>query len=146
MEAAVDISSNRQELIGDLGIVLSFCRTEPVKVWGDPTVKAGQRTYRLLRLCQFLRARDEGLEVLDLIGTDFSLDGEKNLHSIASNSPPNFAVYEGIRSEDVAEAIAEFQCLISGNQRIKSRYFQLKPLNVFYFELLQDGWPVLIAS
>ena len=116
MEAAVDISSNRQELIGDLGIVLSFCRTEPLKVWGDPTVKPGQRTYRLLRLCQFLRARDEGLELLDLLGTDFSLDGEKSLDSIASHSSSNLSVYEGIRSEDVAEAIAEFQCLISGNK------------------------------
>lgn len=116
MEAAVDISSNCQELIGDLGIVLSFCRTEPCKVWWDPTVKPGHRTYRLLRLCQFLQARDEGLELLDLLAIDFTLDRDP-FNLIASNSSPIHA-YEGIQNEDVAEAIAEFQHLIGGKRPI----------------------------
>lgn len=115
MEAAVDISSNhRQELIGDLGIVLSFCRAEPIKVWRDPTVEPGQRTYRLLRLCLFLRARDEGLELLELIGTDFPLDRVDSQQDRTQAQKPFNCFYEGIRSSRVALAIAEFQSLISG--------------------------------
>lgn len=117
MEAAVDISSNhRQELIGDLGIVLSFCRAEPVKVWRDLTTEPGKRTYRLLRICIFLRARDEGLELLELLGTDFPLDQEEN--QIQDQTKKRKAVncfYEGIRSEQVTRTIADFQNLIGGN-------------------------------
>ncbi len=116
MEAAVDISSNyRQKLIAELGIVLSFCRAEPLKVWRDPSTKAGQRTFRLFRLCLFLRARDEGLELLELLGTDFSLNSDDKSRESMTNSLSNFSIFEGIRSEQVARIIADFEHLISGN-------------------------------
>ncbi|KAI9552309.1 hypothetical protein GHT06_022673 [Daphnia sinensis] len=137
MEAAVDISSNCQELIGDLGIVLSFCRTEPCKVWRDPTIKAGHRTYRLLRLCLFLQARDEGLELLDLLATDFCSASGKDVLSLITNSNSPTYVYEGIQSEEVAEVIAEFQYLISGWSACLDRILKLATPNRIVEQLVQ---------
>ena len=120
MEVALGMSSvHRQELIGDLGIILSFCRAEPARVWKDPTTEAGQRAYRLLGLCLFLRAKDEGLELLELLGTDFNMDPDKkriNNNNNNNNNTPSFLIsFEGVQSPQVARRIAEFQCLISGN-------------------------------
>ena len=111
MEAAVDsqISPN-QELIEDLGIVISFCRAEPLKVFRDPSTKVGQRTFRLFRLCLFLRASRQGLELLDLLAIDF-------------NSSSSF---EGIRSEQVARVIAEFQQLICGKSKSVCLLFKIR--------------------
>ena len=112
MEAAVDsqISPN-QELIDDLGIVISFCRAEPLKVFRDPSTKVGQRTFRLFRLCLFLRASRQGLELLDLLAIDFN----------SSSSS-----FEGIRSEQVARVIAEFQQLICGKSKSVCLLFKIR--------------------
>ncbi len=96
-------TSSHQKSIETLRRILSFCRDEPMTVFGDPTAVPGERTGRLLRLCVFLYAREEGLDLLKLIGTDFAKEG--NFEQV---------FYEGIRSDLVAQQIAEFECRISG--------------------------------
>lgn len=87
-----------------LGRILSFCRLEPVIVFGDSeTTLPGERTGRLLQLCVSLNAKQEGLDLLELIGICYS-DPVKGEISV-----------EGIRSYRVAELIAEFECRVSGN-------------------------------
>ena len=56
-------------------------------------MKSGELTARLLRLCTVLNAREEGLSLLKVL---------------ADNG-------EGVRTNQVAQAIADFECQITGN-------------------------------
>jgi hypothetical protein len=80
-------------------------------VFVDPTCVPGERACRLLHICVFLRAQEEGLDLLKLMSTDFlneELCGENH----------SDVYYEGIRSNEVAQKIAEFECRVSGKSQI----------------------------
>lgn len=70
------------------------------KVWRDPATGGADRAERLFRLCVKFQAKEEGVKLLGLINSECYINYQY--------------VYEGIRNEKVAEAIAEFQCLVAG--------------------------------
>lgn len=100
-------TSTHQKTFQDLNQILSFCRAKPFTVFGDSTVIRGERTSRLLQICVSLRARQEGLDLLEILGTDYvnpdNCTREKEI------------LYEGIQSHQVAQLVAEFECQVSGN-------------------------------
>ena len=109
----------REKAVKDLRKIISFCCDQPIQVWTKPTAKKGELTLKLLRLCTFLRAREEGLALLKILGTDFG---------------PKF---EGIQNGNVARAIVEFECDVAGKSlflSFSSEYFFL--LNYYLFA----GW------
>jgi hypothetical protein len=73
-------------------------------------MKKGELTLRLLQFCIALRARKEGLDLLKNLGSSFDED---------SQDRENF---EGIKTEDVALAIAKFECQVCGNFEVKSTH------------------------
>ena len=103
----------RQEIVRELQKIISFCCTEPRKAWSeeweewdeDDDKKKGKLTLRLLRLCTALRAREEGLALLKILGSD-----------IDSNDHYNQICFEGVQNECVAQAIVEFECKITGKR------------------------------
>jgi hypothetical protein len=96
----------------DLRAVISVCSSDPWHMWKQTGLGKGKLTERLLRLCIDLGAREEGLALIKLLGTDFSLPQEGT-----SNIQENF---EGIQSEKVAKAIVEFECRVSGKHYFES--------------------------
>ena len=85
----------RQESIQELQKIISFCHAHPktdLSYTNEKGRKPGELTYRLLRFCIALRAREEGLLLLKMMSQGF----------------------EGIKSEEVAQAIVEFLCQVSG--------------------------------
>lgn len=95
----------RQSLTQDLKNLISFGCIEPLKLWARSGMEKGEFTLRLLRLCIRLEAREEGLALLKLLSSDFAEDSQDGI----GNDTENF---EGIKTEQVALAIAEFQCLV----------------------------------
>ena len=102
-QTAISHIQPKTSILETLRRMLSFCREDPMAVFGDPTAVPGERTGRLLELCVSLKARDEGLDLLKLIGTDFAKEGSFER-----------VFYEGIRSDLAAKQIAEFECRVSG--------------------------------
>ena len=87
----------RQSVKSDLRQLLSFCRAEPLRAWTTSGLGKGELTLRLLRFCITLRAREEGLDLLKLLGSKFDSDN-----------------FEGIQNDQVARAIADFVSQVSG--------------------------------
>ncbi len=106
----------RQEVTRDLGKIISFCCAEPLQVWkpnSQQTERKGEFTLKLLRLCTVLRAREEGLTFLKVLGTDLVTSKEQ--------SAKETTFFEGIQSEEVAQAIVDFECQVTGS--FKFHYF-----------------------
>lgn len=102
-----------QKKIETLCKIITYCRANPYKVFGDPTVTPGIRSSRILRLCVLLNARQEGLDFLKLLATNFChFDRGKKV-----------IFYEGIRSHEVAQLIAQFECQISGKSLQNTTHF-----------------------
>ena len=78
----------------DLRKIISYCSSDPDLVWDKWAARMGngELTCRLLRLCTVLNAPEEGLVLLKVIA-----DNE-----------------EGVRTNQVAQAIADFECRITG--------------------------------
>lgn len=112
MGVPTDVDS-RQKLVFTLNHVISFSMKEPLLVWMDPCPATSQRTSRLLELCLKLKAKQEGLNLLESMGTAVPL------HSTKTECPPsgipNFFL-EGIRDERVAMAIAGFESRVGGKR------------------------------
>ncbi|KAI9558955.1 hypothetical protein GHT06_015744 [Daphnia sinensis] len=87
----------------DLRQLISFCGAEPEKAWINSGMEKGELTLRLLRFCISLRAREEGLDLLRILGSNF----DEELNSDECN-------FEGIQNEEVAYAIAKFECQVAG--------------------------------
>ena len=87
----------RQSVKSDLRQLLSFYRAEPQRAWTTSGLGKGELTLRLLRFCITLRAREEGLDLLKLLGSNFDSDN-----------------FEGIQNDQVARAIADFVSQVSG--------------------------------
>lgn len=100
-------TSSHQKTIQTLRQILSFCRAEPLTVFDDSTAIRGERTSRLLQICVSLRARQEGLDLLELLGMDY-VNPDKCRRG-------KEILYEGVQSHQVAQLIAEFECRVSGN-------------------------------
>ena len=100
------LKKNRQKATEDLRRIISFCCINPRKVWSQKGSEGGELTLRLLRLCVDLRACEEGLSLLKIISSDFRLPQER-----VSNTQE---IFEGIKTEQVAEAIVELECRVTG--------------------------------
>jgi hypothetical protein len=70
-------------------------------------MQKGELTWKLLYFCITLRAREEGLTLLETLGADF----EEHCQELLGISTEAF---EGIQNELVAKAIAIFQCEVAG--------------------------------
>ncbi|EFX63189.1 hypothetical protein DAPPUDRAFT_268903, partial [Daphnia pulex] len=74
-----EAEENWKTAVEDFKKITSVCCEEPEKIWGDWVEKAeqkGELTSRLLRLCIALRAREEGLEILKILGRDFKRESK----------------------------------------------------------------------
>lgn len=107
--------SSRQHLISTLGQILAFCRQEPYHVWGDPAVDFGVRARRLIELCTRLAAKEESLELLDIIGAVFRLRPGQEKITFDWDDDEGDEFYEGVRDAKVAQAIANLQSQVTGN-------------------------------
>lgn len=88
-----DVLSNKEESIEHLRKLLNFFNFEPRRnSWKQRDNEDSDKALRLLKLCIHLNAKAEGLLLLELVGKE-----------------------EGIRVEQVSEAIAEFECSVAGN-------------------------------
>ena len=66
--------------------VIAFCRQEPLIAWMDPgSSETNDRSARLLKLCVELEAKQEGIELLALLGAEFDRDPKKD----SENTPHN---------------------------------------------------------
>ena len=97
----------RQAVTQDLHQLIYFCCAQPKVVWTNLEMQKGELTWKLLNFCVALRAREEGLALLEVLSTDFEEDCQELVEI-------DTIVFEGIQNEQVAEAIAKFQCQISG--------------------------------
>jgi hypothetical protein len=101
-------NEERKMATRDLHQLISFCCAQPKLVWaGQPEMQKGELTSKLLNFCIALRARDEGLDLLKALGKNFE-GHPQELEKIKAGA------FEGIQSEQVAQAIAKFQCQIAG--------------------------------
>ena len=108
----------QQQLALTLKYVIAFCRQEPLTAWMDPgSSETNDRSARLLKLCVELEAKQEGIELLTLLGAKFDRDPKKDSentpHILKSGLPVRIS--QGIRDKNVAEAIANFASQVSGN-------------------------------
>ena len=130
LKASNNLEEIREDMIEDLKNIISHCCTEPALVWNKwtaPAMEDGELTLRLLRLCTALNAREEGLALLKVLGEDFAKKPKE------TDFPRN-ETFEGIQNEEVAEAIAEFECKVTGTF---SLYFYLKIIHSFFYV---QGW------
>jgi hypothetical protein len=95
MEGSEETQPNLHPVMEDFKKIISVCWAEFDKIWVEKDEQKGDLTSRLLRLCTTLRAREEGVAMLEMLAVD---DGP----------------FEGIQSEKVAKAIADFECQITG--------------------------------
>ena len=100
-DALLDRLENRQDALEELRQVLSFIRESPAQVWRDPDSGGADRAERLFRLCIKFEAKEEGLDLLDLLSVEFSSGGTQK-------------TFEGIRDDKVAQAVADFECQVGG--------------------------------
>jgi hypothetical protein len=89
----------------DLRQLLSFCRAEPQRAWTTSGLGKGELTLRLLHYCITLGAREEGLDLLKLLSSNF--DSEN---------------FEGIQNDQVAQAIADFVSQVSGKPLVDLKF------------------------
>ena len=76
----------QQQLALTLKYVIAFCRQEPLTAWMDPgSSETNDRSARLLKLCVELEAKQEGIELLALLGAEFDRDPKKD----SENTPHN---------------------------------------------------------
>ncbi len=104
----------REDITEDLQKVIAYCCTEPFLVWNKwavPAMADGELTFRLLRLCSALNAREEGLALLKVLGEDFAK--KPKIVGLLRNE-----TFEGIQNEKVAKAIAEFECQVTGTNSL----------------------------
>jgi hypothetical protein len=94
----------QQQLAQDLNKTVEYCCTYPQRIWTQSTLRNGELTLRLLRLCIALRARKEGLEILKILGSEFEIKKKKK----------TLKTFEGIQNEQVAQAVVEFVCQSNG--------------------------------
>ena len=92
----------RAKAICDLSQLVSYCCAEPRKVWMKSGMKKGELTLKLLHFCITLRAPEEGLDLLKILSSNFDDDSQ------------DAEVFEGIQTEDVAQAIANFERQVCG--------------------------------
>ena len=92
--------NSREKAVEKLDNIISFCCDHPTQVWTD--TKNGDLALKMLRLCTSLGAREEGLALLKVLGS----------------GPPSCSTFEGIQTEHVARAIAEFECHVAGNKSL----------------------------
>jgi hypothetical protein len=102
MEGSEETQPNSHPAMEDFKKIMSVCCAEPDKIWVEKDEQKGDLTSRLFRLCINLRAREEGLAMLEMLAVDVG-------------------PFEGIKSEKVAKAIADFECQITG--KFSSLYF-----------------------
>lgn len=89
-----------QQLISTLKQVISFCSENPL--WTE------ERSRRLLKLCIHLNAMEEGIDLLNLLGTIVPLN------TSTTNAIPDIYV-EGIRNDKMAKAVVDFALNVCGN-------------------------------
>ena len=106
MEGSEETQPNMHPAMEDFKKIMSVCCAEPDKIWVEKDEQKGDLTSRLFRLCITLRAREEGLTILKMLAVDVG-------------------PFEGIKSEKVAKAIADFECQITG-----------KFLSLYFFETI----------
>ena len=96
----------RGKVAEDLRKIITCCCTKPVLVWMQwaKSMGIGELTARLLQMCTTLQLREEGLALLNMLDVEFVHDG----YMFRTKT------FEGIKSEQVAQAIAEFQCKVTG--------------------------------
>jgi hypothetical protein len=93
----------RTEAIGDLSQLISYCCAEPRKVWTKSGMKKGELTLKLLHFCITLRTSEKGLDLLKILSSNFDGDSQDT------------EMFEGIQTEGVAQAIANFEHQVCGN-------------------------------
>jgi hypothetical protein len=106
-----EAEENWKTAVKDFKKIMSVCCEEPEKIWGDWVEKAeqkGELTSRLLRLCIALRAREEGLKILKILGRDFKRESKFD----------KYKPFEGIKSEKVAKAMSDFISQVTGKFRL----------------------------
>ena len=91
-------SVSREDSIEDLCEILEFCQNELRATFKKAAATQSFRSLCLLKICIHLRTKDEGLILLEILGAN-----------------------EGIPNDEVAEAIADFECQGSG----KKYYFYI---------------------
>ena len=107
MELNKSVIRLRQKTKNELNKTISYCCSDP-RMWKCQTRLAeGELTERLLRLCIDLRAREEGLALLKNLSADFRIPQRSCILEV-------FDLFIGIETEQVAKAIAEFECLVTG--------------------------------
>ena len=106
----------RSVLIATLRQVLQFCLLEPYPVWNVQSFLVGDRARHLMNLCTNLGAKKEGLELLSLLGSDYELEPRHKVLFSHCEDQPLKQFYEGVRNKQVADAIANFECHVSGKQ------------------------------
>lgn len=113
--------SNKWNLLKhDLMEVIRFCSNEPETAFLGSTPKVEKRSARLLKLSLNLRAHEETLALLQLLGTDFSIDQE----DANSNSSKIVLFYEGLRTEESSKIVTDLEYRVVGNCLYKkSTYF-----------------------
>lgn len=72
--------------------------------WNEQGKRKGELAPRLLRLCIALQAREEGLALLKILGSNF----------VCGAGISKAESFEGIQNEQVAQTIADFECQVSG--------------------------------
>jgi hypothetical protein len=110
----------RQQVKNELRQLISFCCAEPEKVWTLAGMENGELTLRLFRFCITLRAREEGIDLLNLVCSNFYEES----HDIEK--------FEGIQTEEVAQTIAEFLCADFVRQ-VSGKPLFLHYVNLGYF-------------
>ena len=85
--------SSRLNLAEDLKLVVGFCRTQPLATWNQPE-KGPALILRLLKLCNRLRNREQGLALLQLSGI------------------------EAVFNDQLAKVIAKFVLKVTGNREL----------------------------
>ena len=82
--------SSQLNLAEDLKLAIGFCRTQPLATWNQPE-KGPELILRLLKFCNRLRNREQGLDLLQLSGI------------------------EAVFNHQFAKAIAKFVLKVTGN-------------------------------
>jgi hypothetical protein len=93
-------ASAQHQLTQDLHQAVEYCCTYPQRIWTQPAFKNGELTLRFLRLCSALRARQEGLKILKILGSEFDTEAKDS----------KFKTFEGIQNEQVAQEVVKFVC------------------------------------
>lgn len=114
--------SKRNLLKSDLMQMISFCADEPASVFRTSAPRAEKRSLRMLTLCLHLRAREETMAFLNLLGTGFTCDTSND--KPISSKP--VLVYEGLRCEDCSRVVADLEYRVVGNVTLTMFTFSSK--------------------